>query len=175
MYTITTETQQRQHLYQLTVLFFDPPSTHSPPPPPTHKCILSPQKRSNASIPGAAESSADADVSKPKEVVLVCTADGWPLPEFQWYRGKEIIPGATESTLALALRPVPKMILDVAKNNADTNLDSEVFFREQKRFYRCARCKQISKEVPYVAYHVVCGNCKKPWIHPEIEPYDEGK
>ena len=25
-----------------------------------------------------------------------------------------------------------------------------------------------------MAYHVVCGNCKKPWIHPEIEPYDEG-
>ena len=66
---------------------------------------------------------------------------------FQWYKGKELLPGATESTLALALRPVPKMILDVAKNNADTNLDSEVFFREQKRFYRCARCKQISKEV----------------------------
>ena len=104
------------------------------------------QKRSNASIPGAADTG-DLDVSKPKEVVLECTADGWPLPEYQWYRGKELIQGATESTLALALRPVPKMVLDVAKNNADTNLDSEVFFREQKRFYRCARCKQISKEV----------------------------
>ena len=41
-----------------------------------------PQKRSNASIPGAADTS-DLDVSKPKEVVLECTADGWPLPEFQ--------------------------------------------------------------------------------------------
>ena len=33
---------------------------------------------------------------------------------------------------------------------------------------------QVCREAPYVAYHVVCGNCKKPWIHPEIEPYDEG-
>ena len=131
------------------------------------------QKRSNSSIAGGADS-ADVDVSKAKEVVLECVADGWPLPMYQWYKGKDPIDGATDSKLTLYLRPVAKMILDKDKNTKGADTGGELFFKEQKRFYRCARCKQVCREAPYVAYHVVCGNCKKPWIHPEIEPYDEG-
>jgi hypothetical protein len=134
------------------------------------------QKRMNSVPGGAATQDAEGALSKPKEIVLECEADGWPKPQYQWYRGKEAIPGATEPRLVLSLKPKPRMVLDQSRNNAESGKDdlNQVFYKEQLRFYRCVRCKQINKEVPYVAYHVVCGNCKKPFIHGEIEPYDDG-
>lgn len=130
------------------------------------------QKRMN-SVPGAAAVDPDTSLSKPKEVVLEVEADGWPRPTYQWYKGKQPIPGATEPKLVLSLKPMPRMVLDQAKNNELKGSSTKLFYKEQLRFYRCVRCKQINKEVPYVAYHVVCGNCKKPFIHAEIEPYDD--
>jgi hypothetical protein len=86
-------------------------------------------------------------VSQTYECKLVCQADGWPVPKFQWRRNGKIVPGADGPELKLRL-------VCVADNDY--------------RSFRCTVCKNFSKLVPKNAFRITCSNCRNPFDFKEV-------
>ncbi len=82
------------------------------------------------------------------DIVLKCSAAGWPPPKYQWYKNGEEIDGESGQTLCITI----------------SSQKSKIF----KRF-RCIHCKKINTELPQNIYRVICSNCKYPFDFPEVE------
>jgi len=84
-------------------------------------------------------------------ITLLCEAEGWPLPSFQWYVNKRKIPGAVKPELRLTLKCPSSAAM---------------------RSFRCTRCRMTSKSIPINAYHIKCGNCGYRVDFKDVEEYD---
>jgi hypothetical protein len=89
-------------------------------------------------------------VGNKKQIELDVEADAWPPPTYQWFLNGKMIKGATKSRISFTLY--------CAADN-------------QKRPFRCMKCKLVSKTVPKNAYNVQCGNCGKLFAFKEIITY----
>ena len=81
---------------------------------------------------------AGPSVGDTAHITLICEAEGWPLPSFQWYVNKRRIPGAVKPELRLTLKCPSSAAM---------------------RSFRCTRCRMMSKSIPINAFHIKCGNC----------------
>lgn len=79
-------------------------------------------------------------------LVLKCIAEGWPTPTYQWYKGTTLIAGETTPELRLQLQCPTYGI----------------------RSYRCLKCKMVSTQVPFNAFHIQCGNCSKLFAYKDV-------
>jgi DNA-directed RNA polymerase subunit RPC12/RpoP len=81
------------------------------------------------------------------EVELKVEAEGWPLPNFQWYRNGKLMPGETSNVLKV-----------------------EVYcpLSDSTRSYRCTRCKNMCRTAPKNGYEIICANCGYKFDYKEV-------
>jgi len=77
---------------------------------------------------------------------LICHAESWPKPNYQWYKDGEPMKGETEPKLKIKLQP--KLL-------------------PQTKHFKCLKCKRVCMKVPSNLYKVFCSFCMQPFEYPQ--------
>jgi DNA-directed RNA polymerase subunit RPC12/RpoP len=82
-----------------------------------------------------------------KRVELSVEAEGWPLPNYQWYKNGSLLTGETRPQIMIPLY---------------------CHVSTATRSYRCSSCKNICKHSPKNAYQVICANCGHKFDYKDV-------